>query len=147
MALQFSTTYRNYMLNNSSSGANILNALLGSGSNLLLYDNSAGVPANCAAAATGNVLATIALGTPESSTEPFAQATAETVTLSGLTITGTASGGSAATPGYFRLETSGGTTHVQGTAGIGSGDLSANGTITSGQTLNLTGFTITAPGA
>ena len=49
MALQFSTTYRNYMLNNSSSGANIVNALLGSGSNMLIYDNSAGVPATCAA--------------------------------------------------------------------------------------------------
>jgi hypothetical protein len=54
MALQFSTTYRNYMLNNSSSGANIVNALLGSGSNMLVYDNSAGVPATCAASATGN---------------------------------------------------------------------------------------------
>ena len=147
MALQFSTTYRNYMLNNSGSGANIVNALLGSGSDLLIYDNSAGVPATCATGATGNLLATIALGTPESSTEPFAQATAETMTLSGLTIAGTASAGSAATPGYFRLATSGGTVHIQGTAGISSGDLSFNGTITSGQTIDITGFTITAPGA
>lgn len=147
MALQFSTTLRNDMLNANSAITNVWNSALGSGANLLIYDNSGGVPANCAASATGNLLATIALSTPESSTAPFGQASSGAIVLAGLTLSATASAGSAATPGYFRMNTSGSTCHIQGTCGISSGDLSFNGTITSGQTVQITGFTVTAPGA
>lgn len=61
---------------------------------------------------------------------------------------GTASGGSASTPGHFRIYNSqvtkdGTTCIVQGSCGIGSGDISFNGTITSGQTVSVTAFTLT----
>jgi hypothetical protein len=62
--------------------------------------------------------------------------------------TGTASAGSGATPGYFRLYNSSGTFDgttcmIQGSAAIGSGDMNFNGTITSGQTVTVSAFTLT----
>lgn len=65
---------------------------------------------------------------------------------------GTASGGAASTPGHFRIynsqATMDGTTCVlQGSAGIGSGDMSFNGTFTSGQTITVSAFTLTAGNA
>ena len=57
--------------------------------------------------------------------------------------TGTASGGAAATPTHFRIK-AGSTCHLQGTAGIGSGECRVNGTITSGQTVTVSSFQITA---
>ena len=57
--------------------------------------------------------------------------------------TGTASGGAAATPTHFRIKQSA-TCHLQGTAGIGSGECQVNGTITSGQTVTVSSFQITA---
>ena len=61
---------------------------------------------------------------------------------------GTASGGSASTPGHFRVYNSqatmdGTTCIVQGSSGIGAGDISFNGTITSGQTVSVSAFTLT----
>lgn len=45
------------------------------------------------------------------------------------------------TPGHFRIkETTGTTTHIQGTAGVGSGELSVNGTLTAGQTFTIVTF-------
>ena len=61
----------------------------------------------------------------------------------GLPWPGTASGGSAATPTHFRVK-QGATCHIQGTAGIRSGECQVDGTITSGQTVNVTSFSITA---
>jgi len=60
----------------------------------------------------------------------------------------TASGGSGATPGHWRIynnqTTKDGTTCIiQGSAGIGSGDMSFDGTITSGQTVTVNTFTLT----
>lgn len=62
--------------------------------------------------------------------------------------TGTASGGSASTPGHFRIYNSqatkdGTTCIIQGSCGIGSGDMSFDGTITSGQTVTIGTFTLT----
>jgi len=64
------------------------------------------------------------------------------------TWSGTASGGSASTPGHFRIynsqATKDGTTCIgQGSCGIGSGDISFDGTITSGQTVTVSTFTLT----
>jgi hypothetical protein len=61
---------------------------------------------------------------------------------------GTASGGAASTPGHFRIYNSqatqdGTTCIIQGSSGIGSGDISFNGTITSGQTVSVSAFTLT----
>ncbi len=64
------------------------------------------------------------------------------------TWSGTASGGSASTPGHFRIYNStatkdGTTCIIQGSCGIGSGDISFDGTITSGQTVTISTFTLT----
>ncbi len=55
----------------------------------------------------------------------------------------TASGGSASTPGYYRLTDSSDVVVVEGTAGVGSGELNYSSTISSGQTLNAISGTLT----
>lgn len=105
----------------------------------LLRIFSGAAPANCAAADSGTLLATITLPT-----DWMNAASGTTKTLLG-TWSGTASAGAAATPTHFRIWNSGATVcHVQGTCGIGTGDLQVNGTITSGQTVSVTSFTLTA---
>jgi hypothetical protein len=105
----------------------------------LLRIFSGSAPANCAAADTGTLLATLTLPS-----DWMNAASGTTKTLLG-SWTNTASGGSAATPTHFRIWNSGATVcHVQGTAGIGTGDLQVNGTITSGQTVTVSSFTLTA---
>lgn len=128
MALQYSTTVNNARLDQ-------IESTIGASPNLLIFSGSA--PANCAAADSGTLLATLALPS-----DWMAAAAAGAKALAG-SWTGTASGGSAATPTHFRIK-AGATCHLQGTAGIGSGDLQVNGTITSGQTVTVTSFTITA---
>ena len=109
----------------------------GTAAKLNIYSGSA--PANCAAADTGTLLATLSLPS-----DWMNAASGTTKTLLG-SWTGTASGGAAATPTHFRLKDTANTTcHVQGTCGVGSGDLSVNGTITSGQTVTVSSFTVTA---
>ena len=99
-------------------------------------------PATCATADSGTVLAEFALPSD------WLSAASAGVKSKNGTWSGTASGGAASTPGHFRIKDSGGTTvHFQGTAGIGSGDLSFDGSITSGQTITVTTFDITAGGA
>lgn len=100
---------------------------------------SGAAPANCAAADSGTLLAELTLPT-----DWMNAASGTTKTLLG-SWTGTASAGSAATPTHFRIWNSGATTcHVQGTCGIGTGDLQVNGTITNGQTVTVSSFTLTA---
>lgn len=105
----------------------------------LLKIFSGSAPANCAAADSGTLLATLTLPS-----DWMNAASGTTKTLAG-TWSGTASAGSGTTPTHFRLWNSGNTTcYVQGTCGIGSGDLQIDGTITSGQTITVTAFTLTA---
>jgi len=64
------------------------------------------------------------------------------------TWSGTASGGAGATPGHFRVYNSqatkdGTTCFIQGSCAIGSGDINFDGTITSGQTVTISTFTLT----
>lgn len=130
MALQYSSTIYLARLDQ-------IETSTGASAKLNIYSGSA--PANCAAADTGTLLATLTLPA-----DWMNNASGTTKTLLG-SWTGTASGGSAATPTHFRIKDSANTTcHIQGTAGIGSGDLQVNGTITSGQTVTVTSFTITA---
>lgn len=51
------------------------------------------------------------------------------------------------TPGYFRLLTSGATAKIEGTAGVASGDLSHDATISLGGTVTVSTFTLTAGNA
>ena len=133
MALQFATSLRNTQMDAIPSAA-------GATAKLLIATGSP--PANCAAADSGTALITITL--PASY---FNAASSGAITKTG-TWSGTASGGAASTPGYFRLKDNAGTTtYMQGTCAIGSGDLSFDGTITSGQTVTVSTFTVTAGGA
>jgi hypothetical protein len=64
------------------------------------------------------------------------------------TWSGTAGAGAGATPGHFRIYNSqatmdGSTCIMQGSCGVGSGDISFDGTITSGQTVTISTFTLT----
>ncbi len=102
---------------------------------LKLYSGSA--PANCAAADTGTLLVSMTLPS-----DWMAAANAASKAMAG-SWSGTASGGAGATPTHFRLF-QGATCHLQGTAGIGSGECQVNGTITSGQTVSVSSFVINA---
>lgn len=132
MALQYSTTHRTNAMSD-------ISTQLGSTSYLLIYTGS--VPASCATAASGTLLASL----PCSST--FGSASSGVLTANSIT---NASASNTGTAGYFRLcTTSGGTTCVvQGTVGTSGADLNLNSTsISSGQTVSITSFTITAFGA
>jgi hypothetical protein len=111
------------------------------GASALLRIFSGAQPANCAAADSGTLLCTITLPA-----DWMAAATAASPSVKSMlgSWTNTASGGAAATPTHFRIWNSGASAcKIQGTAGIGSGDLQVNGTITTGQTVNVTSFAIT----
>lgn len=130
MAIQFSTTVRNGRLDN-------VETSIGTAPLLKIYTGSA--PANCAAAATGTLLVTMTLPS-----DWMANASSGSKALSG-TWSGVA--GATGTAGYFRILDSGGSTcHVQGTctATGGGGDLTASSaSINSGDTVSVTGFTLT----
>ncbi len=136
MALQFSTTVRNAMLDT-------LESAVGTAAVLKLRTGAA--PANCAAADTGTVLATYTLASDWADA-----ATTGSKTISSLPLSDTSADGTG-TLGHFRLYASGGTTcHWQGsiTATGSGGDMTVDNTsVTATQTVNITGFTITAPGA
>ena len=130
MAIQYSSTIYLGQLDLVESSA-------GASAKLYIYSGSA--PANCAAADSGTLLATLTLPS-----DWMAAASGTSKVLAG-SWTGAASAGSGATPTHFRIKDNAGTTcHVQGTAGVGSGDMSLNGTITSGQTITISAFTLNA---
>lgn len=135
MALQFSTTYRNAMLDQ-------LATTLGGSEKLKIFTGA--MPANCGAADSGTLLVEYDLA----SSGDWSAASSGAKSLAGLTLSVAASG--TGTAGYFRMYDSGGTCHLQGTvtASSGGGDMTMdNPAIVTGQTVNLTGFTLTAPGA
>ena len=135
MALQLSTGIRNAMLDTIESTA---------GTSAILKIRSGSAPANCAAADSGTVLATLSLPSDwMAAASGGAKSMTGTWQDSSADATGTAA--------HFRIYDSGGTTcHVQGTVTIagGGGDLTVDSTsITSGQQFTITSFTITAPNA
>lgn len=133
MAIQLSGTVRDNQNDQ-------IEATIGTSARLRIYTGAA--PANCAAAATGTLLATLVLPSD------WMGVSAAGVKAKAGTWSGTAGAGAGSTPGYFRLYDSTDTTcGLQGTAGIGSGDLSFDGTITSGQTITISTFSLTAGGA
>jgi hypothetical protein len=100
-------------------------------------------PADCTAANSGTLLATLLLPA-----DWMQDASGGSKAKSVAAWTVVASGGAADTPGNFRLynsqATMDGTTCIaQGTCAIGSGDLSFDGTITAGQTVTVGTFTLT----
>lgn len=135
MALQFSTAVRNAILDSIESAA-------GTSAKLVIY--SGALPANCAAADGGSVLVTFNLGS-----DWAAAASSGSKDFNNTPLSVSASG--TGTAGHWRLLDSAGTTcHMQGTltATGGGGDMTIDNTsIASGQTVNVTSFTLTAPGA
>jgi hypothetical protein len=133
MAFQFSTATRNAALDQ-------IETTIGTSPTLEIRSGS--VPANCAAASTGTVLATIALPS-----DWLTAASGGSKTISGTWQD--ASADATGTAGYFRIS-QGATCHIQGTvtATGGGGDMTLDSvSITAAQQVNITAFTITAGGA
>lgn len=133
MTAQLSTTVR------TTQAQDVADAL---GADFDIEIRSGAPPANCAAADSGTLLTTF-------DTVNFAAAASGAVALSGTPYTSTASGGSATAPGHFRMKTSpGGVTILQGTVATSGGDMTVDvASITTGQTVNLSGYTYTRGGA
>lgn len=131
MAIQLSTAVRNARLD-------AIEAAIGVSAKLMFYTGA--MPANCAASTTGTKLAEYDLASDWAAAASGGQKALSSLPLS---VTGAASG----TAGYFRIFASDGTTcHMQGTITVtgGGGDLTLDNTsINSGQTVNVTGFTLT----
>lgn len=133
MAFQFSTGARNAALD-------AIETTIGTAPTLEIRSGAA--PANCAAAATGTVLATLALPS-----DWLAAAASGQKTLLGTWQDASADAGG--TAGHFRIN-AGATCHIQGsiTATGGGGDMTLdNVSISAGQQVNVTSFTLTAGGA
>jgi len=135
MAVKWSATVRNAVLDAWESS-------IGTAAIIRIYSGSA--PANVGDAATGTLLVSYTLAS-----DWAAAGSSGSKTLNSLPIAGTAS--ATGTAGYYRIFASNGTTcHEQGTvtATGGGGDMTiSNTSITSAQTVNITGFTLTAPRA
>lgn len=98
-------------------------------------------PANADTAISGQtLLASITL--PSS---PWAAAASRSKAKQNTWQDASADGGSATAPTFFRLKNAGDTHRIDGTAGVGSGDLQVDGSITAGQTVTITSFTVTGP--
>lgn len=135
MALQLSTAVRNAMLD-------AIETIVGASAVLKIFTGSA--PANCAAADTGTVLASISCPS-----DWLAAASGGSKAKSGTweDTSADASG----TAGYFRIYASDGTTcHAQGTvtATGGGGDMTVQSTtFTATQPFQVTSFALTMGGA
>jgi len=132
MAMQLSVAARNALLDAIETAA-------GTSTKLLLF--SGAVAANCAAADPTGLLATISLPS-----DWMANASAGAKALTG-SWAGTASASGTAIS--FRIkDTSLTNCHIQGTVGLGSGDLSLdNNVLANAQNITVTSFNLTAPNA
>jgi hypothetical protein len=133
MALQFSVAVRNAMLDQFETVI---------GASPVLEIRSGAVPANCAAADAGTLLASLALPA-----DWMAAASGGTKALAGTWTDAAADATGVAA--HYRIK-QGATCHHQGTitASGGGGDMIIDNTsIAVGQPVNVTAFTFTAPGA
>lgn len=129
MALQYSVAVNNARLD-------AVETTTGATAKLRIYTGAA--PANCAAAATGTLLVDMTLPA-----DWMAAASSGSKAKSG---TWSGTGVAAGTAGYFRIVDNAGTTaHIQGTCGIGTGDLQLDNTsIAISQTVTVNTFTLNA---
>lgn len=133
MAFQFSTAVRNAWLDSTESTI---------GTAPTLEIRSGTVPATCATADSGTVLATMTLPS-----DWMAAASGGSKVLAGTWQDTSAD--ATGTAGHFRIK-SGATCHIQGTvtATGGGGDMTVQNTsFATGQPINITGFTLNAGGA
>jgi len=129
MALQFSAAVRNARLDAIETTI---------GATAVLKIRSGSVPADCATADAGTVLATLTLPSDwMAAASGGSKAKSGTWQDTSADATGTAA--------HFRIYDSGGTVcGLQGTVGVGSGDLQVDSvSFTAGQSFSITGFTIT----
>jgi hypothetical protein len=128
MAIQMSVAVRNARLD-------AIETIISTTAKLVLYSGTQ--PADCATAASGTLLATLTLPS-----DYLAAASGGAKAKAG---TWSGTGGAAGTAGYFRLCANDGTTcGVQGSVGVGSGDLQLdNAVIAVSQAITITGFTLT----
>jgi hypothetical protein len=135
MSLQYSVPVRNARLDAVESAI---------GLSAIMKIRSGAPPANCAAADSGTVLATINLPS-----DWMAAAASGSKAKSGTWED--ASADASGTAGHFRIYDSGGTVcHIQGTvsASGGGGDMTVDSTsFTAGQNFTVTGFTLTGGNA
>jgi len=126
MAFQFGSTLRNNRVSQLQSTV----WTTGAAPTLLILSGSE--PANCAATQTGTLLATITLPTT------FLSSSGGVTTLAGSWSVAASTTGTA---GYFRILDNASVCHIQGNV---TTDLVLNNTsITSGQTVTVTSFTVT----
>lgn len=137
MSLQLGVSVRNAMLDAIESTI---------GTSAILKIRSGSVPANCAAADSGTVLATMSLDS-----DWMAAAASGAKAKAGTWEDASADAGAPTNAGHFRIYDSGGSTcHMQGTitATGGGGDLTLdNISITAGQDIVITSFTLNAGNA
>jgi len=137
MGLQYSDSVRNAQLD-------AVESTIGTAAVLKIYDLTAGAPANCAAAITGTVLATITLPSDWMNAASSGSKTK-------LGTWQDASADAAGTADFFRLFASDGTTcGAQGTVSAtgGGGDLTLdNAVIAAGQSVTISTFTLSAGNA
>lgn len=129
MALQFSAAVRNARLDAIETTI---------GATAVLKIRSGSVPADCATADAGTVLATLTLPSDwMAAASGGSKAKSGTWQDTSADATGTAA--------HFRIYDSGGTVcGMQGTVGVGSGDLQVDSvSFTAGQSFSITGFTLT----
>lgn len=128
MALQFAVSTRNARLDAIETDI---------GTDAILRIRTGAAPADVAAADSGTVLAEMTLPS-----DWMAAASGGSKAKSGTWQDLTAN--AAGTAAHFRIYTSGGVAKLQGTCGIGTGDLQLDNTsIAVGQTVTITGFTLT----
>ncbi|TXH55994.1 MAG: hypothetical protein E6Q97_07515 [Desulfurellales bacterium] len=137
MALQYSVAVRNAQLD-------AVESTVGTAAVLKIYDLTSGAPADCSAAITGTVLATITLPSDWMNAASSGSKTK-------LGTWQDSSADAAGTADFFRLFASDGTTcHAQGTvtATGGGGDLTLdNAVIASAQSVTISTFTLSAGNA
>jgi len=130
MAIQLSTTVRNARLD-------AVETAIGTSPQLRLYTGA--VPASCATAASGTLLATITL--------PSDWLSAASNGSKAMAGTWSGTGSAAGTAGYYRIYDSTGTTcHLQGTvtATGGGGDMTLDNTsIASSQAVSVSSYSLT----
>lgn len=135
MTVQWSVALRNALLDQWETSI---------GTSAKIFVRSGAPPANCAAADTGTLLAEFDLGSDWASN---AVAGVKSIAALPMDTTGIANG----TAAHYRIKDTAGTTcHEQGTVTLtgGGGDATIdNSSITVGQTVTLTSYTKTAPGA
>lgn len=134
MALQFSDTLRNNMLNT-------IETTVGTSARVIIYGGT--MPANVAATASTTVLATFTLDSDwMADAGASVQGRKDFITPKTTTATNTG------TATHFRILPNTGTVaHVQGTVNTSNADLNLDNTsIANGQSIQITSWQITAPG-